>query len=368
MQSIRDLWEHTARAHNAGGSRQNRQAAIQAFAKRYVGLLEGKKLSWSDVSIKALYHGLVESQGADLVEHINSTAFPLTMQNIVQTRVMEAYKAYGANARQFVTVVPGNQKEVIMNGFGPTSDLYEVKEGDEYRELNVGEKQKSVKAKKYGGIMSITEEAIKFDQTGTVLARAAQIGQRAAAFEQRLILRAVVDADANVYGGAELYKSDNSNGNYVSGANTDLTPEGWTTVDNVLGQMVDSDGEPIDVTAGGKPTLMVPTRLKTNAIRLKTAEYGAFGTGNIDPNVAKDQFDTAVNPYITPAASATAWFYGNFKAQFALLEVWPIQTFSRAGQEIEEGFYRDVVQVFKVRMMEGVGAVDTKYVVKSAGQ
>jgi hypothetical protein len=365
MLSIRNLWESTARKNNADGSRQNRKAAISEFATRYVGLIESKKVSWSDVSIKALWQGLVESQ--DLEESINSSAFPLTMQSIVQTRVLEASKAFGQAARSLVTIVPGNQKEVLMNGFGPTSDLYEVREGDEYRELTVGEVQKTVTAKKYGGIMSITEEAIKFDQTGTVLAKAAQIGQRGAAFENRMILKAVVDSDVNVYGGAELYPTNNANGNYISGATTDLSPEGWTSVDNVLGQMVDSDGEPIDVQFAGKPTLMVPTRLKTNAIRLKTAEYGAFGTGNIDPNVAKDQFDVVVNPYITPAASATAWFYGNFKAEFALLEVWPIQTFSRAGQDIEEGFYRDVVQVFKVRMMEGVGAVSTKYVVKSAG-
>lgn len=365
MLSVRELWESTNRKHNGDAGRKGREAAIDEFSKRYAKLLEEKKIGWGDVSIRQLWESLVVSQ--DLEEDINSSAFPATMELTVQTRVMQAYNSIPKVWQQLVTVIPANAKEVTAQGFGPISDLYEVKEGDEYRELSFGEKSVSIPTKKHGGIFSITEETIRFDSTGQILQKAQSLGERGAIFQNKLVLKAVVDANANVYDGGELYKSDNSHANYISGADSALGTSGWEAIDLALSQQVDEDSEPIDVAAIGRPILMVPPRLKVAALKLKNGEYGSIGTANLDPNIAKDQFDVMVNPYIPSYTTTPVWFYGDFKRQFAYLEVMPIETKSRAGQDTEEGFHRDVIQMFKVRMMAGIGAVDTRYVIKSAG-
>lgn len=367
MRGIRELWESFSRAHNADQNASNRKVAVKAFTDKVISLIESKKLAWTDISIRALYEGLVSSQ--DLQEHINSSAFPYAMTQIINKRVMDSYNEAITlqSVLNLVTVVQANQKESTIDGFTPLSDLYEVPEGHEYREVKFGEKQVKVKAKKYGGVLSITEETIRFDQTGNILNRAAQLGRRGAAFQAKIILKALVDADANVYNGAELFPTDNSNGNYQAGAGTALGTEGWELADTTLGEMTDEDGEPINV-LGVRPVLMVPPRLKAMALKLKNGDYSGIGTANLDPNIAKDQFDVVVNPFFPNVKTTKAWEYGSFKDEFAWAEVWPLQTFSRAGQGTEEGFYRDVIQVFKVRFMGGAGAVDKRFVVKMAGE
>lgn len=358
---IRELWESIDRKNNGDANGQNRKTAIKEFGNRFSKLLEDKKLSWGDVSFPALYDGLVRSQ--DLEEAIDSSAFPNLTATLITTRVLAGYNAVPDLVDQLTTTVQSTSGEVLAQGFGPMSDLYEVKEREEYKELSFGEKQVKVRTAKHGGLISISEEALKKDTTGTILAEANKIGERAKRFRNKQVLRAVADLDANVYGGAALYPTDDSNKNYVSGADTTVSDLGWGAVDLKLGQQVDENGDPIDVQSV-KPIMMVPQALKTTAIKLKTAEYGQFGTGNLDPNPAREQFDVVVNPYMT---SALEWLYGIFKAQFVYAEVWPIQTFSRTGQATEEGFYKDIVQVVKVRLKGGIGAVDTRFVIKSKG-
>lgn len=358
---IRELWESIDGKHKGDESKVKRSAAIKEFNSRYMKLLEEKKISFGDVSFAALYDGLVRSQ--DLEEAIDSSAFPMLTSLVVTNRVMAGYNSIPDLVDKLTTTVQADGGDVLSHGFGPMSSLYEVKEREEYKELSFGETEIRVKTAKHGGLISITQEAIDKDKTGAILAEANKIGERAKRFRNRQVLRAVADLDANVYAGAALFPTDNSRGNYISGATTTVSDTGWALADGALGAMTDSDGEPIDVQSE-KPILMVPRALKTTAIKLQTAEYGQFGTGNLDPNMAKDQFEVVVNPYMT---SALEWLYGIFKAEFVYAEDWPIQTFSRSGQSTEEGFYKDIVQVIKVRLKGGVGAVDTKFVIKSKG-
>lgn len=361
---IRELWESIAHKHNAEQDSAHRKMAAEEFKTKYMSLLTDKKISWNDVSFKSLWEGLVVSQ--DLEEDINTSAFPLLTSTLIRTTVMKGYDSVPDFVDQLTTTVQTNASEVVSHGWGPMSDLYEVKEGDEYRQLSYGEKEVRVKPKKYGGLISVTEEAVLQDTTGQILAEATRVGERGKKFKNKLALKAAVDRDANIYDGAELYKSDDANDNYLAGADSALGTTGWENADAKLNQQEDSDDEPIDVQST-KPILMVPPRLKGQALKLKNGDFSGIGTANLDPNIAKDQFDIIVNPYFADYKTTTAWLYGNFKSQFLYAEVWPIQVTNHNGRDTEQGFYRDIIQTVKVRLKGGIGAIDTKFVIKSAG-
>jgi hypothetical protein len=99
------------------------------------------------------------------------------------------------------------------------------------------------------------------------------------------------------------------------------------------------------------------------AEKLRSNEYGPQGTANLDVNLARNMYNIVVNPYLSKAT--TTWWYGGFNRQFRWEEVWPLETYTRVGQDTEEGFKNDIIQQFKVSLFGGCGAVDTRYVLEN---
>lgn len=268
-------------------------------------------------------------------------------------------------------VVPSNLKEEVVVGWTALGQLSEVKENDLYEEtIPPDEKYVRIAHKKYGKLLSVTEETIKFDQTQQFLKRAASIGERGAQFLDRTIMRGIHDRDSNVYNKGSLYASASSTGgtygNAWTGADTALGSTGWEKAHFTLHEKVDEQNEPIWV-SGDRPMLVTSPRLIPTAMKLRNGEYGNIGTANLDVNVAQNMFDIVESVYMNNLTTNTAWWYGSFKRQFQWDEIFPLQVFSRSGQETEDGFKRDVVQQFKVRLYGGIGATDTKYVNQMAG-
>lgn len=362
---IRDVWESFDHKFNASETPKGRRVAAREFAGTIMKLLEEKKIGWGDISFKELHEGLVKSQ--DLEEAYDSSAMPVVLSQLISKKIIDAYQAYPQNGLKLVTVVPSSLKEEKVVGWTSVGQLSEVKERDAYEEKTPpDEKYVSILNKKYGAILSVTEEVIKFDQTSQFLSRAAMIGERGAQFLDKLIMRGLIDADSNVYNKGQLYKTDNSNSNYLSGATTALGSAAWETAHFSLHEKTDETGEPIWV-ASDRPILMCSPRNVPMAMKLRNGEYGNIGTANLDVNVAQNMFDIIENPYFANLTTTTAWLYGSFKRQFQYNEIFPLQVFNRSGQDTEDGFKRDIVQQFKVRLYGGIGATDTKYVIYNAG-
>jgi len=108
--------------------------------------------------------------------------------------------------------------------------------------------------------------------------------------------------------------------------------------------------------------MIVGSTLLATAEKLAKNEHGDIGTANLDVNLAQGQFDTMVNPYLP---STSSWWYGAFNRQFRWEEVWPLEVFTRTGQDTEDGFNADVIQQFKLSFYGGAGAADYRYVVES---
>lgn len=211
--------------------------------------------------------------------------------------------------------------------------------------------------------MDLTKEAIFFDKTGQLMDRARELGMEGARFREEIILRKVTDIDGDALDGSALYTSPNDN---LLTTNPLGTP-GWeNTHTNLLEKKDDGPEQKPVWVMGDRPFMLVAPNLWTKAEKLRQAEAapGSFEQNlQNDPNLARNMYDIVLNPYL--AQGTTDWYYGSFKRQFRWEEVWPLETFTRVGQDTEEGFNRDIIQQFKVSLFGGCGAVDTRFVVKN---
>jgi len=313
---------------------------------------------------------------------------------LISRRVIDAYnQADGFIGDQLVTVEPSAVKNEKIAGFTALQGPKEVLEGMPYEEASFGDKYVATVESKKGRILSITEEAIHFDQTGEFSVGRPAFGEATRLEREKTIVRGVVDADyaastSGVYrpnGTLEpLYPTSGSNYNYVGAGNTvsgspynaAVALEDWTDIDFILryhATQVKDDrhgpetGEPI---VWMPRILLVPKAKELTALRIVTATSVIMATGDDTQrtefrNPFGGVYTVLASPFLD-ALSADDWYLGDFRRQFIWKEIWPVQVF-RQTRDGDADFDRDVVARFKVRYYGGINALDEKYVVKVDG-
>lgn len=358
---IREIWESFDRKHNPQGTAKGRALANREFGKKFMELYEAKKIQDRDISFPELYEKLV----LDVEENLDSSAFPIITSQLISSKIISAYEAFPRIGMGLVTVVQSKLKEGKVVGWQAIGTMKKLLEREEYKEvIPPDQKAVAVMHDKIGGLLSLSREDLTFDQTGELMRRASAIGDEAARDQDERVLRIITDADSKGYNKTTLYSVGNSN--LLSGAGSALGTDGFESCHKSLMGKTDERSKPIWVFGNQKPVMMVGATLEPMAFKLKNNEYGPQGTANLDKNFAFNRFDYVVNPYLD-AISTTAWFYGGFRQQFFYEEVWPLQTFSRTGQDSEDGFKKDLLMQWKAGYYGGAGAVDFRYVYKNAG-
>jgi hypothetical protein len=325
---------------------------------------------------------------------LGTNLFQTVTGALISKRVIDAYNQMGGFiGDQLVTIEPSNRKNERFAGFTALQGPKEVLEGMPYEEASFGDKYVTTVESKKGRIVSITEEAVYFDQTNELLRRATMLGEATRVEREKTIVRGVIDADyvastSGVYRPSgtleQLYPTNGSNYNYVGSGNTTsgspynaaVTLEDWTDIDFILRyhatQVLDDrhgpeTGEPI---LWMPKILLVPKNKELTALRIVTATSIITATNS---DVQRTEFrnpfggvyQVLASPFVD-AVSADDWYFGDFKRQFIWKEIWPVQVF-RQTREDDAGFERDVVARFKVRYYGGINALDEKHVVKVDG-
>ncbi len=361
-----ELSETYQKKFNPSGSDRGARIAFREIGNKVKELLESKKLDPLKVSFRALYEALVGPiSSRELMEagNLTSSAFPNIAGQIISKVMIDAYEQFPKDVDRLVRTVPSKLKTSRIAGWSAIGFVQQVNEKQDYPEvLPPDEKTQTIKNLKYGGLLSLTREDIFFDQTGELVDRARMIGERGAQKRAALIFAAVCDgsgtpANGTALSGAALYTSGNKNLITVNPIGT----AGWEAARKKLLDQVDEQGEPVWV-MGDRPILVVGSTLLATAEKLAKNEHGDLGTANLDTNLAQGQFDTMVNPYLP---STSSWWYGAFKRQFRWEEVWPLEVFTRTGQDTEDGFNADVIQQFKLSFYGGAGAADFRYVIEN---
>ena len=362
------------------------QMGEKAFAAKTINLINEDKITEYNFSLKALWEAmdkpklstsrLIESRVYDeeeLSEALESSAFPKITGALINKVVSAAYdKEYGIGM-QLVDVVPSSQKDEVIVGFAEDNTLQEVPEGMPYQEGSITEKYHKIRNRKFGRVIGLTEEMVKFDQTNQMITRAKRVGEAAKAKQERIIMDAVLEnvstgqyAAWRPNGTATTLYSSTSNDPFSSGTLDNLGGEALldetdiATAITLAAQFQDENGDPI---MWNPKVLLVPMALEGIGRQIV---YSGQSIKLTLPGGVFAPYQGMIllsSPYIDQLISATAWYIGDFQKEFIYTEVFPLQVFqAKVGNEDE--FNRDIIFRFKARFMGGCGAVSNRYVVK----
>jgi len=320
-------------------------------------------------------------------EGVDVTAFSNITGQVVQSKVIEAYRQEAFVVSKLVDTIPTRLDGERIPGVGRISDdVAEVHPGMPYPNLGFGEDYiDTPQTTKRGFIVPVTKEAIFFDRTHLVLQRAAEVGEVLGLNKEKRLLDVVLGVTNN-------YKWKGTEYNTYSADGTGVAPDGdwinqhaeelvdWTDVDaaeQLFADVLDPNtGEPVLIRA---TTVLVMPAYRHAAHRVFTAaeiHYAADGaattTVSASPlanyRVAESRlaYRRLIASGIAAADAKKHWFIGDFRRAFAYMENWPITvTQSPPGSEAE--FNQDVVVRFKASERGAAAVINPRYVVRSTG-
>jgi len=320
-------------------------------------------------------------------EGVDVTAFSNITGQIVQSKVLEAYRQEAFVVSKLVDTVPTRLDGERIPGVGRVGDdVAEVHPGMPYPHLGFGEDYiETPQTTKRGFIVPVTKEAIFFDRTHLVLQRAAEVGEVLGLNKEKRLLDVVIGATNN-------YKWKGTDYNTYSATGTGSAPDGdwinqmteelvdWTDVDaaeQLFADVLDPNtGEPVLLRA---TTVLVMPAYRHAAHRVFNAaeiQYTADGAatttvaanplGNYRVVESRLAYRRIIASGVAAAEAKKYWFIGDFKKAFAYMENWPITvTQSPPGSEAE--FNQDIVVRFKASERGAAAVINPRYVVKSTG-
>jgi hypothetical protein len=359
------------------------------FGNMMITMINEGHIDESNFSLKALWEAMGKPNLArqmelgkligenEFKEQLDSSMFPKITGALINKTVMKAYDlAYGIGMN-LVTVLDSSQKDDTLVGFTAADGLVEIIEGMEYEEGAFNEKYHKVRNRKFGKTIYLTEEMVKFDQTGQFINRARNIGENAKYKQEEIIMNAVLEtATTGAYaswrpeGTSTTLYSSTSNDPFTSGtidnSITDvLTDE--TDINAAITQFAtftDEEGQYLNIMPNILLTALALEATGKKIVNSTGSTVATYSSGVINPY--KNAFTHYSTPFVDNKKGATYWLLGNFKKEFVYTQVFPLQMFMLKPGNTEE-WKRDVVFGFKVRFMGGCGAITNRYVVISTG-
>lgn len=339
-----------------------------------------KPILCEDWSIKEIWDFCEELR---LQESVDVSQFPIITATLVEKKVIANFDSFPGIGDRLVEEFPSTLELSRIPGADLTSNMRDIEPGMPYHaDADIKEKYVTIEGKKRGDILYITEEAILHDQTGLVLREAGRFGLQAAQDRERKIMYTIQDVTVNNVNYFAFRPSGTRVGLY-SGAVAGTHPfsnlhdhalQHWTDLDSartIFTTFRDAQGEPIMIEP---KILLVPKALETIAKRLimntllPAARLGTDVVGD-SPNEANpfsNAFEVLSSPYLD-IVSTRIWYLGDFKRQFLLKSVYPLQVLTRNDRLNDMAWERDIVAQFKVRYWQEPGATNYEYVVKSRG-
>lgn len=338
---------------------------------------------------------------------LDATGFPSATEKLISSVTIDAYESAAQVADLLVprSVEPKTLTERIV-GFTSPEGPKPVLPGEDYPKTGFGEKyvtfEQALHNKKEGVEIQVTEEAVRLDQTNSILDRAAGVGMTLRAERERRTVRAVlgIGTDTGTEQSGVYFPNGTDTALYrasVGNLRTDSAPiynhpgktadsklEDFTDIQEVLtihAQKITDDrqlgtGRPI---IWNPDTLLVPVALATTAANILNAtsvDVRSFGTsattfpeitGTV-PNPLRTVFRGALpipvsSPYVDEVSS-TVWVLYDRQKTFVRINIFPFQVFrSPAGY----GWNRDVVAAVRVREWSRVIARDFRHAIRSDG-
>lgn len=368
--AIRGMWE--ACHHDAN------LMCEQIKARFHLDEGEDKALRPANFNLRQLAEGMganvdPASDGPLFQEAVTASQFNTIVGTLLSKVVMDAYEPYTKIVDELVTKFTSVLETDKIPGTYLTGDLDDVHEHGEYPHLaDIAEKYVEIGHQKRGLILDITDEAVRFDRTNTIMDRANQMGERMGRDREERIMSVIQDitgfkawypsgTETDLYQNAQGAGDAHEYDNLVADVLSDYTDVNALYL--LLRLMKDDNGDNIRIVP---KTLLVPVTLEITAIRIINNEVLAGGTNN-ERNPMANKFKILSHPLLDDQ-STTAWYLGDFKKNFREKVIIPPQVLTRRmGDNNEDAWRKDIVASVKVRYDSKVGAVDYRYVGKSTG-
>ncbi len=305
---------------------------------------------------------LTNSEVAEQILNMNTTTdFPLVMENI-QTKAM--LRGYEEAPEVFERITrPGSlpdYKVARRIGTSMFPSLAQVREGEEYQEGTIGERNASIFLSKYGRIISISEEMIVNDDADAFGRVAFQMGMAARRTIGNLVWAIITDNPT--FNGSALFAAGRQN--LFTGAGSALNDAGLTQAYNAFLTRTDAQ------TAGGAltdTTSVIPPRYlitsiaqQQQALRLMRME-NVPATGNAAgaiPNTHAGRFEVISDARLDRAAGgATRWFLASDPIIADVIEVAYLDGQQTPQVTRHEDWKRDSF-AYKVKHIAGVAPLD----------
>lgn len=306
---------------------------------------------------------LREAQG-----YLDTTVFSKLTSQLLFNRVRDRFNDPIFTMSQLVETIPSRLAEERFPGVADPVDNASgtVLEGEPIPHTTMDDDEvSSAKTEKRALIVAVTKEAVFFDRTAQLMARAAKVGTTLGRRKEKQINKTIWDVTGSkgfIYNGTtySIYYTSGGFGavNKLNG-NELLT---WDDIDEshqlFVGMKDPITGESVEVTPRHIVVMPAKAMLANTILR-------AITVSSVGPTAARATTTVASNPVsgldvyttvhgynevvasgVSAADARKYWLHGDITEAFGYIENWPI-TVSRSPDNSDADFYQDVVFAVK---------------------
>jgi hypothetical protein len=387
----RNIWADIRRRGQGNVSRGR-----AAVAKQYVEALKKGKLDPREWSIKECAKGfygdgweedadprsgidtsrlvqMMEGHGGDAVSH---TSFTNINKQIIYSAILQSFEDPMFTMSSVIPTEKTSFSTEMIPGMSEVGDVMEeVGEAMPYPEFGFGEDYiQTPKTQKYGGIISLTREAIFFDRTGLIIDRARRVGHWLAYRKEVRILRTFMGIDNTFSWLGTTY-------------NTYQTTQWTNTQTNVLADWTDIEASEalliaitdpwtgLPVTVIPKDLFVMPANVYKARNILNATEVRTVVSSNttLSDNPVRGQYNAMTSRIamsvlvasgVAASDAATYWWHGDFGTAFRYMENWPIRVDTQRGDS-DAAFAKDIVLRYKASEMGRPAVFQPRVVIRN---
>lgn len=271
-------------------------------------------------------------------------------------------------------------KDINRTRFSEVGNPEAVAETQKYPEMPTSDAKETYAPQKFGGIFSISWEAVVNDDLDAISRVPAMQGQ-ACRRKQNKSVYDVLTANANMSDGGALFNTSAqfSGGVINAGGHANLAGSGGAistaTLNSAFTSIMTKKGLVEDAILGLVPQfLIVPVAISATAQELVASlanpavggdTTGSSGVANIYGPGGQRALNVVVEA-VLDAASSTAWYLSTGSGQTDTVELTPLRGEESPVMEENWNFHQDIYE-FKVRQTWGVSAIDYRGLYKNAG-
>ena len=314
-------------------------------------------------------------------EAVDVTTFLNITSQIIYSKILEAYTQEAFVVSKLVGTIPTRMDGEKIPGIGRLADAAaDVAPGMPYPSVGFSEDYiETPSTTKRGFIVPVTKEAVFFDRTHLVLARAAEVGELLGLNKEKRLIDLLVGVTNNYKWQGVTYNTYQTTTPWIN-VKTGNELVDWLNVDaaeQLFSEILDPQtGEPVLINA---TTVLVTPAYRHAAHRVfnaaeiqykagsnATTAVAANPLGNYRVAESRLMYRRIVASGQLAVDAKKWWFVGDLSKAFAYMENWPI-TVAQSAAGSEADFVQDIVVRFKASERGAAAVLNPRYVVKCTG-